>query len=163
MLKPDLVRKALVEALPDYGRDPDRLAIFADKGRIATRFAPSGNVNFEWRYTLTVLLLDFTGHPDLPMLALVKWLQVHQLDILQNADRANEAIRFSADVLAGGAIDLQFEMDLTEAVVLEQRDDGGFDMRHLDEPKLMPFSDAFPEDPEPLTSVWLDGEQLLGG
>ena len=164
MLKPDAVRKTLVAAMPDYGRDPDRLAIFAEKGRIATRFHRENgvsNLNFEWRYTLVVLLLDYIGHPDVPMLTMLRWLQTGQPELLQNHGTANEAISFTAEILAGGTIDLELKVELTEAVKLVPRDDGGFDLPHLEEPAFDPIAEGFPENAPPLTEIWLGDRRLL--
>lgn len=162
MLKPDRLRAALVEAAPDYRRDPKQLAIFVDQGRIATRFYP-GNYSFEYRYRLRAALLDFTGHPDVIMLALVRWLAVHQPELLQNHESGNEAIGFEAEVLDGNKIDLDITLQLTEAVVLQRREGGGHDIVHLEEPALSePNMDLImPVPPVALTSLWLAGEQLI--
>lgn len=163
MLKPDRLRAALVDAVPEYGRDPDRLAIYVDQGRIATRFNPR-SYGFEYRYRLRATLLDFTGHPDVVMLAIVRWLSVEQIDLLQNHGTGNEAIGFEADILGGGAIDLDITLNLTEAVTLRPREDGGHDIVHAEEPPLaMPDDLALAglEDGPPLTALWLGGEPLF--
>ncbi|MFY9350382.1 MAG: phage tail protein [Sphingobium sp.] len=165
MLKPDRLRAALVEAAPEYGRDPDRLAIYIDQGRVATRLSP-GNASFEYRYRLRATLLDFTGHPDIVMVALVKWLSVEQPDLLQRHETGSEAIGFEADVLAGGAIDLDISLQLTEAVVLRPREGGGHDLVHLEEPALAaPVYEGFEglDDSVALGAIWLGGEQILPG
>lgn len=159
MLKPDLLRAALVAALPEYGTDPDRLAIFIDKGTIATRFAPP-NFNFEYRYTLKIILLDYTGHVDAVMLALLRWLNVHQPDLLQRRDTADAAIAFEAEVLGGEKVDLDLTLELNEAVRLLPRDDGGLDLEHLPEPSL---DDGFADVPAGTTllQVYSGGVLIL--
>jgi hypothetical protein len=140
MLKPASLRAALVAALPDYARDPDRLVIFAEKGRIATRPTAAGapaNFNFEYRYDLRVTLLDYSGHTDLVMLPVLQWLAVNQPDLLQARATANEAIAFEAEFLSQEAADLELTLRLTEAVRIERREDGGTDLRHLEEPALV--------------------------
>lgn len=140
MLKPASLRAALVAALPDYGRDPDRLVIFAEKGRIATRptaAAAPANFNFEYRYDLRVILLDYPGHPDLVILPVLQWLAVNQPDLLQARATANEAITFEAEFLSQTAADIELTLRLTEAVRVEGRSDGGTDLHHLQEPALV--------------------------
>ena len=67
MLKPDSIREALTAALPDYARDPDRLAIFAEKGRIATRPTAPGARLLQYLRRSTLLesefLAEMTGDP----------------------------------------------------------------------------------------------------
>ena len=163
MLKPDRLRAALVEAVPEFSRDPDRLAIYIDQGRIATRLYP-GNHSFEYRYRLRATLLDFTGHPDIVMLAIVRWLAVEQPELLQNHDSGKEAVAFEADILGEGKIDLDITLQLTEAVVLSARPGGGHDIVHVEEPALAQPDDldlALGAEPVALTSLWLDGEQII--
>ncbi|MCA1199134.1 phage tail protein [Sphingomonas sp. R647] len=137
MLKPDSIRAALTAALPDYARDPDRLVVFAEKGRIATRpTAPGSPVDrgFEYRYDLRIILLDFTGHLDAVILPLLDWLATHQPDQLQTRANANEAIAFDAEFLGGTSADLELTLRLTEAVGVVRKPDGGIDFVHHAEP-----------------------------
>ncbi|MES2042598.1 MAG: phage tail protein [Pseudomonadota bacterium] len=159
MLKPDLLRAALVAAIPEYGTDPDRLAIFIESGKIATRFAPP-NYNFEYRYKLKVILLDYTGHVDVVMLAVLRWIHVHQPDLLQRRDTADAAIAFDAEVMGEAKVDLDLSLDLTEAVRLLPRDDGGLDLEHLPEPTLAVAFDDVP-DGTLLQEVYSNGELIL--
>jgi len=148
MLKPASLRAALVAALPDFARDPDRLVIFAEKGRIAARPSAHGvpaNLNFEYRYDLRVILLDFAGHTDQVILPVLRWLSINQPDLLQARVTANEAITFEAEFLSQSAADIELTLRLTEAVRIEEHANGGIDFHHLDEP--MPIDAAFDGNP----------------
>lgn len=136
MLKGDSLRAAIVAALPDYGRDPDRLVIFASKGRIASRFAPP-NLNFEYRYDLKVTLLDFAGHVDQLILPVLRWISVNQPELLQGRATANEAIGFEAEIIDATTKDLELTLALTEAVTVTERPDGGIDFQHLGAPPAL--------------------------
>lgn len=163
MLKPDLVRAALAAVLPDYARDPDRIAIFIEQGNIATRLLP-GNYGFEYRYRLKVFLLDFAENPDVVMAALVRFLQEQQLDVLQNPDLSKQAIGFESEILDGGKMDLIITLQLTEAVRLVPREGGGHDFVHVEEPALAaPLIPGFDPimPPAPLGAIWLDDQQIV--
>ena len=64
MLKPDSLRRALTDAVTVLKTNPDMLRIFVDNGSIASTLATS--LSFEKRYTLNVIVTDFTGDFDLP-------------------------------------------------------------------------------------------------
>lgn len=153
MLKPDSLRAALVAALPDLARNPDRLAIFAERGRIAARFAPPAR-GFEYRYDLKVVLIDFADHPDRVILPVLRWLEVNQPDLLQGVPSANQAITFAAEFIDAGTVDLELTLTLSESVVVVDRADGGVDLTHL-EPQ--PFEVTLGPG---LSEVW-DGDGRL--
>lgn len=163
MRKAELLRAALVEAFPEFKTDPERLILFSDKGSIASRLRPP-NHSFEYRYTLTILMLDFTRHVSIAMLTVLRWLAVHQPDLLRNHATGNEAIAFEADVQSEKVMDLQLKVALTESVQFVTRNDGGYDLVHLDESL---FTDAIAEALGDLPAytlldrVWLDGAQIL--
>jgi len=159
MRKPASLRAAIAAVFPALARDPDRLRIWIDSGRIAARYGPTPG--WEYRYKLSVLLLDWKDSTDPLLLAIVGWLQTEQPDLLQNHERGNEAVKFRADILDDATIDLQFDLELTETVGCTPREGGGFDLINQPEPS--------PEDPGflgldpivPLSSIWIDGEQLV--
>ena len=160
MLKPDLLRKALTDLLPEYREaSADRLIMFIDKGNIATLYNPP-RFSYEYRYQLRVVLLEYAQHPDVVMLAVVRWLNTYQPDLLMNHDRAKEAIGFVAEILDNGSLDLQLTLQLTESVRFVAREDGGADMIHLEEPVPNPMLGDVP-DGKLLTGIWLNGEQLV--
>lgn len=63
MLKPDSLRRALTDAVTVLNTSPEMLRIFVDNGSIASTLATS--LSFEKRYTLNVIVTDFTGDFDL--------------------------------------------------------------------------------------------------
>lgn len=157
MRKPDSLRAAITAMLPELGRDPDRLRIWADKGRIRSTQRPDRG--FVWEYTLNVAAIDFTGHPSILFLAVNDWLRVNQPELLA-ANAPGYAAEF--DIIDDKTIDLLVELDLTEQVVLTPREGGGFDLEHIAEPDPL-FSDytGLTDAVVPLSSIWLDGQQLI--
>lgn len=164
MLKPDSLLAALTAAVLDgqgkrvFERNPDKLRIFLDKGRLVGRFGAAGNLGFEWRYRASILLMDFTGDPDAVAVAVLAWLHVHQPELLQNHGVANEAIVFEADIIDDKTVDLELQIDLTEAVSVRPRPGGGHDVEHLPEPPI--GADFLPElaGQVPLGEIYAGGD-----
>ena len=159
MRKPALLRAAIAAAFPDLARDPDRLRVWIDNGSIAARFAvlPS----WEYRYQLSVLLLDFAGDPNRLMLAIVDWLRVEQPELLQNHDTGNEAVKYRVDVLDSDCVDILLELELTEAIRCTPRQAGGFDLIVSPEPPVQDPGFLGVEPPVPLSQIFVQGEQVL--
>lgn len=163
MLKPDSLRAALTAAIVGADgarlleRDPDKLAIFIDKGRIAARPRnPETNaLGFEWRYRLVALLTDFTGDVDAVAFAVIMWIAENQRELLEDFAAGSEAVKFEADVIDSSTIDLQLELELTEAVAATPIE-GGYSLEHRAEPYATPpFED--------LTEAWPFNRLVVGG
>lgn len=160
MKKPDSLRAALVAANPALARDPQNLILWIDQGSIASPMTSA--YGFAYRYRLNVLVLGFAGHQATIAIAILHWLRRHQPDLLQPG---KNAIDFEADYLDNKSVDLQLTLTLTEQVVANQRDDGGFNMEFIEEPEtLFPddLSAALGMEPPPrLQSIWWQGERLI--
>lgn len=113
MNKPASCRAALEAALPYLKDAPDRLVMFIEGGHIA---AGLGGPGFEYRYTLTIGLLDYNQHPDAVMIPLLQWIKANEPTALQNQDKAKEAINFEAEILNHNTYDLRLQIKLTERV-----------------------------------------------
>ena len=95
---------------------------------------------------------------DAVMAPLVMWMKTHQPEVFDNPDTREKAIRFEAEFLNSGAVDLQIDLQLTEAVLSRARPNsppGALNLIHKE------------EQPRPLTilqaerwEVWLRDEQL---
>lgn len=79
MLKPASLRQWLMQALPLLRTNPDMLRIYVDNGHIASTLATS--LSFEKRYTLNVIVIDFTGEIDALLVPVLAWLSEQQPDI----------------------------------------------------------------------------------
>ena len=166
MRKPDALRAALTAALPEYERDPQRLSIYIDEGRLAMRRTnrPDGapDLAWEYRYKLRLFAEAFARNPDALMLPLLLWLRGAQPELLQDFSREDSAVRFAADILDDGSFDVAIVFELTEAVVLAPRAGGGRELVHAPEPvpELMPDEQLLVGMPPPLGPIWL-GDDLL--
>lgn len=148
MLKPEQLRTALANALPDLQTHPDKLHISLDNGRVVSTLGPS--LSFEYQYQLNLTLSDQVTEEDLVMVTVLAWLRSHQPDILANAEKRKNGFTFKRDISAAGQLDLQLQ--LTERIQVEQRDDA-LHITPLTEPPL-------PENVIRFTQVYLHGELI---
>ncbi|WP_137936108.1 phage tail protein [Chitinivorax sp. B] len=132
MNKPASLRATLEAALPELAANPDHLVIYIESGQIA---AGLGGPSFEYRYKVTVGLLDFAGHTDRVMVPVLQWLRQYQPSLLQNPDTAREAIQFEAEILNHSSYDLKLQIQLSEPVQVKQQGDT-LQAIHLPEPDL---------------------------
>ncbi|MBB5192081.1 hypothetical protein HNQ50_002818 [Silvimonas terrae] len=131
MQKPNSLRKRLIEAFPDYDRNPDKLLVFADAGRVVATGTPARS--FELRYTLNLILTDFTDDPNAAMLAVVDWVATNQPELLANPDQRKDAIQFEADIISNDTVDVSIKLPVTESVLARQVD-GNWTTADLPEP-----------------------------
>ncbi|MRR50792.1 MAG: phage tail protein [Rhodocyclaceae bacterium] len=133
MKKAIALRAHLTEAIPCLGKDPERLIVTIPKGKIACRL--TGNLSFEWRYELNIVVIDFADHADTLMIPLLAWISTEQPDLLLNETTASEAIRFEAEIVDHQKSDIAITIDLSERVVVTG-DNGVYTATHCDEPSL---------------------------
>lgn len=116
MRKPNSLRAHLAAATPELRRDPDKLSIFVREGHLVS--AGAETLSFEYRYTLSVVLLDYVGQADAILVPLLAWLRANQIEILENPALRDKSVRFEVEYLNKEAVDISIEIDLTEAVVV---------------------------------------------
>jgi hypothetical protein len=80
MRKADLLRARLATMMPALARDPDRLAMWVEKGHVTARLGPQRG--FALAYDLTVLVSGFASDAAMLMFIVCDWLREHQPDLL---------------------------------------------------------------------------------
>lgn len=139
MKKPDQLRAIITAAIPSLAVETEGLVIFIDEGKIACTGVQAGTaLSFQYAYTLSAYLLNFTGDESVLMLAVLTFLQRYQPEVLQSHDSNAEAISFQAEQLNDTAVDLEFKLRLTERVRVTPRagQPGQYDYQVLDEPVI---------------------------
>ena len=131
MIKPQSLRQHLVAAIPALASDPERLLVFVDDGGLVASFA--AGLSFQYRYTLELVLRDFSGAPEAVMVPLLQWLTRHQPDLLANPEN-REKLTFEVDVLGDTLVDLAIRLPLTERLRVAHDDTGAFHLQYLPEP-----------------------------
>lgn len=129
MKKLKSLREYLLTNIPTLNQDPERLLIFADKGKVISN---SLSLSFEYDYTVNLIVTDFAGDPDTVMVTVLAWHKHYQQD---KAFPSN--IEFEADILNHKAVDLSLKLPLSERVIVMKDADGNItDMHHCDEPVI---------------------------
>ncbi|MDN4628981.1 MULTISPECIES: phage tail protein [Erwiniaceae] len=115
MNKPQSLRSALNKSVPYVAENPDRLHLFVDSGQLVATSAAS--LSWEYRYTLNVVITDFTGDQNLLMAPVLLWLRENQPDALQNSEAREKLFSFEVDILANDRCDISMDLKLTERVI----------------------------------------------
>lgn len=140
MLKPQQLRQALTDSVPELQRNPDALNVFIDSGRIVSTLASS--LSFEYQYRLNMVITDYAGNIDLLIVPLLAWLRTNEPDIMASEEKRRTGFTFEADVISDTASDISIELQLSERVIVKQADDG-LHVTHVGENPL-PENDARP-------------------
>ncbi|MBN7122424.1 phage tail protein [Erwinia billingiae] len=120
MNKPQSLRKALNDAVQYVRDNPDRLHLFVDNGSLVATSATS--VSWEYRYTLNIVITDFSGDQNLLMAPIQFWLRDNQPDALQNPAEREKLFTFEVDILGNDRCDLSLNLKLTERVIAREVD-----------------------------------------
>lgn len=120
MLKPKSLRKALNDALPVLKANPEMLRIFIDGGAIGATLATS--LSFENRYTLNVVVTDFTGDLDLLLVPIGAWLRENQPDIMTTDEGKKQGFTYIADINNNESLDVSISLRLTERTIVKEVD-----------------------------------------
>lgn len=115
MNKPQSLRLALNKSVAYVAENPDRLHLFVDNGQLIATSAAS--MSWEYRYTLNVVITDFTGDQNLLMAPVLFWLRENQPDALQNSAARETLFSFEVDILGNDRCDISISLKLTERVV----------------------------------------------
>ncbi|HAJ6759757.1 phage tail protein [Escherichia coli] len=148
MLKPDSLSRALTDAVTVLKTSPEMLRIFVDNGSIASTLATS--LSFEKRYTLNVIVTDFTGDFDLLIVPVLAWLRENQPDIMTTDEGQKKGFTFYADINNDSSFDISISLMLTERTLVSEVD-GALHVKNIPEPT----------PPEPVTrpvELYINGE-----
>lgn len=148
------LRAHLTEWVPDIASNPDKLQLFIEAGRVATRYGAT--LGFEYRYTLQILVTDFAEPADVLAVPLLVWIQTNQPDLLLDPERRDKAFAFRAEVIDHDKFDIEISLELSERVRVSATP-AGYDCQHLGEPPL-------PDLSGPTNwSIYLNGELIADG
>lgn len=149
--KPIDLRAHLTTHVPSLARHPDKLHVFVEKGSIATKRGISHS--FEYRYTLQLLIEDYTEPADTLIVPLLAWIDANQPDLIDDTAKRDKAIGIEAELLDHQAADIALTLELSERVVVTAVA-GGWSCNHVGEPPL-------PDLGGPRSwNIYLDGEPL---
>ncbi|MBI5917788.1 MAG: phage tail protein [Nitrosomonadales bacterium] len=133
MKKPADLRKHLEASVPCLRKHPENLHVFVERGNVVSVI---GGLSFEYRYSVNLVITDFTDHADTLIIPLLSWIAVNQPDNLQHPDKQEQAIRIEAEIIDHDTVDLSITLDLTERVIVTANPDGSYTATHPEEPAL---------------------------
>ncbi|GAA0498824.1 phage tail protein [Tatumella terrea] len=116
MNKPQSLRNALNKAVAYVRDNPDKLHLFIDSGSLLATGAAS--MSWEYRYTLNVIVEDFSGDQNLLMAPVMLWLRANQSDAIHNPELREKLFTFEADILRNDVCDISINLQLTERILV---------------------------------------------
>jgi len=114
--KPQSLRSALNKAVPYVRDNPDKLHLFVDNGSLVATGALS--MSWEYRYTLNVVIEDFSGDQNLLMAPVLLWLKANQTDAINNPQLREKLFTFEVDILRNDVCDISLNLQLTERILV---------------------------------------------
>lgn len=136
MKKADSLKELLLASVPALAADPAKLALFVDKGKVSA--VRSNTLAFQLGYTLTIWVEAFGGDLDGLFVPILAWIAQNQPELIGRTD--SEPFTFESELLDGDSADITIEIELTERVLVERRDDGKLRTVHLPD---VPIADVF--------------------
>jgi hypothetical protein len=154
MRKPASLKTLLLQTVPGLAAAPERLALFTDKGKVRCR--ATGNLAFEYAYTLNVVIEDYTGDIDGIFVPLLAWIERNEPELMKRDPQ--EPFEFECEILDTDHADVSINIELTERVLLTPNEAGGLVAVHLPEPS---FVDEFDGVGRPLLLRLLLGDDVV--
>lgn len=133
MKKPASLRTLLLQTVPGLAAAPERLAMFTDKGKVACR--ATGNLAFEYAYTLNVVIEDYAGDIDGIVVPLLAWIERNEPELMKREPQ--EPFDFESEILDADRADVSINIELTERVLMQPVAGGGLAAVHLAEPSFV--------------------------
>lgn len=132
--KAERLRAHLTSAVPYLKNEPDKLHVFIEKGAIACRLC---GLSFEYRYEITLAVLDFTDHADTLMIPLLAWIATNEPALMQSPDTLEQVLRFEAEIIDHERADISITVPVRERVIVAQDHETAiYTATHLEEPPL---------------------------
>ena len=131
MLKPASLKNAIFKSVPLLRDNPDMLHMFVDGGTINATLATS--LSFENRYTLDIVVTDYTGDINLLIVPVNVWLREHQPDIMTTEEGKKRGFTYVADINSDDSKDVRMSLLLTERTIVKEVD-RRLNVTPLDEP-----------------------------
>lgn len=94
------------------------LQLFIDDGQIIATGA--GGLSFEFRYTLNIIATDFKDDLAQLITPIQAYLRTNQPEIFENPQRREGAFKFILDYNNNNTVDVSFEIQMTERVIVKQ-------------------------------------------
>ena len=131
MKKPNQLRKILEQSHQDFVKNPDRLQLYVDGGQVVA--TGSTSLSFEYRYTLNIIITDFSFDIASLIVPINAYLRKNQPEQDENPQRRDNAFKFHRVYNNNNTADVSFEIQLTERVV-SKKDGNNVQIHYAKEP-----------------------------
>lgn len=142
MKKPDSLRTHMLNAVTELQRDPDRLLIHTENGKI--RCLMANGLSFEYEYELSFILTEYAGELDAVMIPLLDWVRINQSELLVNLEKSKNSFKFETVLLDNSKVDLALTFPITERVIVKRQPDGQLNISFPDEPQYETAAEPTP-------------------
>ncbi len=148
MRKLDSLRTWLLRAVPMLSATPERLHVTSEPGRIVC--VQGASLSYRIEYPITVRVEDLAASSDQIIVPLLAWIAEHEPSQL-GTDAPG--LSFEMFPLDNHMADIEFTIPVVERAVVEETDDGGWQVTSAPElPLPMAFDGANP--PARLWQLW---------
>ncbi|WP_249962213.1 phage tail protein [Histophilus somni] len=122
MKKLDQLRKQLLK-LPYLKLKPEEVHVFAEQGTVLSYYArpedPNTNDHFQLEYTAQIIILNYSGAPEVLIHSVNQWLRQHQ------PSHKIDAIQFEAEILNNDSVDIRISIQgIKDTYKPQQRNKG---------------------------------------
>ena len=118
MDKPNSLRQALIDAIPQLSAHPEMLRFSVENGNIDARLSVS--LSFEKKYTLKGLVKNFVGESNQLFVPLLAWLRENQPDIFTLDEGRKNGYLFQIVMNEDESKDISFSLQLTERILVTE-------------------------------------------
>ncbi|WP_260925447.1 phage tail protein [Novosphingobium sp. 9] len=155
MRKIDTLRTAILAALPELNRDPDRIKVWIERG--TGKSTQTDGRSLVFAFQLNVLILKMTTDISVLALAVFNWLRSNQPELMVPGV---DGFTFDADFLDNGTAEVLIQLTIDQGVTVTPKTNGGYDLVWADEPDPL-FADLFGDSTDNTPpSGTIDGDVL---
>ncbi|KQM21951.1 phage tail protein [Novosphingobium sp. Leaf2] len=129
MRKIDTLKVAILTALPELAKDPDRLRLWIERG--SARSTQTAGRGLTMAFQLNVLVVEMASDIAVLFLAVFEWARANQPDLMMPA---KDAINFDADILDNATADVLIQLQLDQAISATPGAAGGYAIEYRNEP-----------------------------
>ena len=133
MNKPNSLRQALIDAIPQLSAHPEMLRFSVENGNIDARLSVS--LSFEKKYILKGLVKNFVGESNQLFVPLLAWLRENQPDIFTLDEGRKNGYLFQIVMNDDESKDISFSLQLTERILVTE-ENGTLRASYSPEPPL---------------------------
>lgn len=133
MKKLNQIRKVLEKSNPFFLKNPDRLQLWIEDGKVIR--TGTDNLSFYFEYSLNIVVTDYPDDIATLTVPILSYLQINQPELFQNKQLRESAVKFTPDFNNNNTADIHFEISpMTERVLVTDKKDDSVIIDYKPEP-----------------------------